>query len=381
MVSTFGPNVRGVSPYADHLASALERTGAIDLTKVDYARAFPAFLLPRGTSYAADNSFARIDYLNPFSWNATRDRLIHTVHLQYWSPAFLPTAIGVLRSARNAGARTVVTWHNPRPHEPFPLLGAMERALMDLGDTIICHTEDGGRLVRQRAPDAHVAICRHGCEIMTERSPNLQDYELCGLSPEHRHVLFFGNIRPYKGLDILLDAWRLVEPRVRNARLVIAGRLWGDRRSPLSRFVDRSAGTRSHARVVRDRIAGAGPSIHDDLSFVSDEKLHAYLRIADIAVFPYRAFESQSGAASMAAGAGVPIVTTGIGGLRELAIDDRFISRDLSPKSLAETLVRHLRSGEWHRSQQLSIAKRFSWDNAARDHLACYDDDHRRRAA
>ena len=74
MLSTFGPNVRGVSPYADALADALLDQESIELTRIDYKRPFPEFILPKGTDYTPNNDFALLDYLSPATWDINKIR-------------------------------------------------------------------------------------------------------------------------------------------------------------------------------------------------------------------------------------------------------------------------------------------------------------------
>lgn len=372
MVSTFGPNVRGVSPYADSLSMALEKTHSIALKRVDYSRAFPGFLLPRGTSYEADNEFASINYLNPFSWNVCKQNNENILHIQYWSPAFLPLTVGILHYARRCGTRTLLTCHNPKPHESVPLLAKIESYMLSLCDGVICHTDKGKEIVRQARPGSNVTVCHHGCHITGIKNSSIEDYRLCGLSTAYRYILFFGNIRPYKGVDVLLDAWQQLKMRFPDTRLVIAGRLWGDRRSLPSRIVSKAMGTSSNARTIEQKLSDSGSDVMTDLTFISNEKLQAYLRIASLAVFPYRSFESQSGAASLAAGAGVPLVTTDVGGLTDLAIDERFIVKNQSSSALADVLAERLDDNVSYRTEQLEIARRFSWDAAAKKHLQVY---------
>ena len=85
MVSTFGPNIRGISPYSDSLATAFNSNNSIQLHRSDYHQAFPKFLLPKNTDYSASNSYATINYLKPSTWDITKDQSYDLVHIQYLS--------------------------------------------------------------------------------------------------------------------------------------------------------------------------------------------------------------------------------------------------------------------------------------------------------
>lgn len=372
LVSTFGPNIRGVSPYADSLSAALVQTEKLKIKKVDYSRGFPRFLVPAGTSYEANNALATINYLSPSSWDIGTSTTLDILHIQYWSPAFLPVILGILSKARNKRIKTLVTWHNPKPHENFPLLKQIERWMTSLCDGIICHTDKGKELILQSSPKSKVMVCHHGCSIQGIKAPSFNDFKLCNLSQAYRYVLFFGNIRPYKGVDTLLDAWAKIAKSVPDTRLIIAGRLWGRKPSLPARWINSAAGTTQFSNSIENKLAAMSDSTSSDLSFISEEKLAAYLRIASLSVFPYHSFESQSGAASLAAGTGTPVVTTGVGGLSDLTIDNRFIVNERSPRNLADVLLTRLSDELDYRQKQLHIAERYSWDSAAEKHIDFY---------
>ena len=372
MISTFGPNIRGVSPYADDLASAINSSATVRLSKVDFERPFPAFILPSGTNYEAQNELAMLDYLSPRSWDLAKRIDFEIAHLQYWSPAYLPIFNVTLSALKRRNKKIVITWHNPSPHESIPLFGALEKRMAEAADLIICHSEAGVELLKGKGFKSRIEVCHHGCDTKPRTSANNQDYLRCQLEPDRKHLLFFGNIRPYKGLDVLLDAWQLAGDQLAEYDLVIAGRLWGEQQSGMARLIHKLAGTSSHATLIKEKLIGQR-NIVTDFNFIEEEKLNAYLRIADLAIFPYTSFESQSGAATRAAGCGIPIISTDVGGLTELLIDPDYACESHSPTALARCLVNAcntLRNDTG--AKQISRAGLFSWERAASIHEQLY---------
>jgi len=375
MISTFGPKVRGISPYSDSLATALSTIGSIDLTLMDYQRAFPNFLLPSKTDYAASNDLAYIDYLKPKTWNVAKEKSYDVVHIQYWSPAFLPIIYAVTKKLKNNSIKVVLTWHNPSPHEKIPLLSGLETRLISMCDSIICHTESGAKILKKYSPNKSINIIHHGCETSRTIIPTNKDYETCNLSPDYKYLLYFGNIRPYKGVEMLLDAWERISSSHCDTKLIIAGRLWESGSSIFSRLIHKVSGTEKYSNLIRNKLLDHSKSVISDLQFIPQEKLISYLRISRFSVFPYQSFESQSGATALAAGYSCPILTTNVGGLKELAISNEFVSKELNADSLSKLLNTQLSQyNNELREKQLRKAQKFSWISSAKMHISAYNE-------
>jgi glycosyltransferase involved in cell wall biosynthesis len=191
----------------------------------------------------------------------------------------------------------VLTAHDLLPREPRPGQVAAQRRLFGAIDALVVHSEYGrGQLVGGLGLDpARVHVIRHGAFSHLGVSGNAP------LPPEVSAVdvpvvLFFGLLRPYKGLDVLLRAWRSVA----GAELWIAGRPMMDM-TPL------------HALAT--------PSVRFVSRFVGDDELAALFRRADVIVLPYARTErfDQSGVLASALAFGKPVVASDIGGFSELA--------------------------------------------------------------
>lgn len=372
LISTFGPNIRGISPYSDSLANALDNSEEVELTKLDYKHPFPSAILPKNTHYDADNSFALIDYKKPSTW-ILPDIDFDVVHIQYWSPAFLPIIIVLTRNIKKSNSKIIITWHNPKLHERIPFIKLLEKYLLNASDGVIIHTVIGETILKNRQSNITSNVIHHGCNQISINSASKSDYDTCNLSESFRYILFFGNIRPYKGLDILLNAWLKIKEKHPQYKLIIAGRIWENSSNILSKFANYLIGTSKYGHLIRSKIDKQNNSIIADLNFITEEKVDAYFRIADYALFPYKSFESQSGAATRAASHGVPIITTDSGGLSELTISNKYICKNNSVDSLAYTLDNRL--NEFHpdlKNIQKSISENYSWANSAAKHIAFY---------
>jgi glycosyltransferase involved in cell wall biosynthesis len=241
----------------------------------------------------------------------------------------------------------VLTAHDVLPREPRPGQRAAQRRLYERVDAVVVHSEHGrARLVDEAGADpAKLHVIPHGAFT------HLLDVEPAALplpDPDRPVVLFFGLVRPYKGLDVLLDAWRGID----DAELWVVGNARMDT-APLR--------------------AQAPPNVRFLERFVSDAEAAALFRRADVAVLPYRQID-QSGVLFTALAFGTPLVLSDAGGFPEVEPAVHAPAGD--PEALRAALQRLL--GDAAERERLRAAAReaaattYSWDAIARAHLALY---------
>ncbi len=189
----------------------------------------------------------------------------------------------------------VLTAHDVMPREPRPGQLAAQRRLYGRMDAVVVHSEHGrDRLVDELSVDpARVHVIPHGALVPRPVWPPILPHELSTASSDRPIVLFFGLLRPYKGVDVLLRAWEGIEA----AELWVVGLPRMDT-GPL------------HAQ--------APPGVRFVERFVSEAESAALFAHADLVVLPYREID-QSGVAFTALGTGTPLLASAVGGLPELA--------------------------------------------------------------
>lgn len=237
--------------------------------------------------------------------------------------------------ALTTGYRTVLTVHDPLGHPGAPSLTRGEtwafKSWFRRAERFVVH---GQALVEELAPivgRARIVVIPHGVSPRSKPLPR----------PESPSVLLFGRLEQYKGVEVLVEAMRLVWERRPEVRLIVAG-----------------AG--EAARLVPD-----DPRIWLIPRYISESEVDTLLAEASLAALPYTQ-ASQSGVGLLAIARGVPVVVSDLGALPELAYDPSFVSEAGNPRALAETIVRHLDDGAEVRSAVLRHAQsRFSWDLAA----------------
>ncbi|HEY6396492.1 MAG TPA: glycosyltransferase family 4 protein [Solirubrobacteraceae bacterium] len=351
-------------PYDHALCAALARAGAsVELvtSRFAYARA------PMPDGYARRELFYRLAPGAPGSALRRAGKLIEHVPdmLRYRRLAHLRTDVvhfqwldlQWLDWRLLPNRPTILTAHDLLPREPRPGQSRAQRRLYSEVSAIVVHSGYGrGQLVERLgvAPDK-VHVIPHGAFThLSERRPERPlPSELRAV--EGPVVLFFGLLRPYKGLETLLEAWRGVE----GAELWIVGRP----RMPLEPL--RALAPRGVRFIPR---------------FVSDDELPAYFRRAGVVVLPYSRTErfDWSGVLATALAFGKPLVLSDIGGFAEVAATGgaRLVAPD-DPAALREALAELVddetalaRLGEAALAAALGP---YSWDLAAQKTLALYE--------
>jgi glycosyltransferase involved in cell wall biosynthesis len=282
------------------------------------------------------------------------------VHFQWLSVQALDRHLLAPRSKPGGRRPLVLTSHDILPREPRPGQLNAQRRAYECFDAIVVHSQRGReRLVAELGVDAQrVHVIEHGAfTYLAERPPGTP-----APAPPHRTdkpvVLMFGLLRPYKGIDILLDAWRGVEgqPPIENAELWIAG---------LPKM-DMAALKRT-----------APPAVRFDDRFIDERELPAYFERADLVVLPYLQAD-QSGVLFTALAFGKPLLLSDVGGFPEL---EQTGAARIVPAGDARALGAVLREllGDRATLTKMCVKARaatrghYSWQTVAAKHLRLYE--------
>lgn len=264
------------------------------------------------------------------------------VHVQ-WFPfvrALPSTELRWIDRLASLGPRVVYTVHNILPHENGDRYRDIYRRVYSRVDGLVSHTEVArDQLVEEFGvePD-RVRVIRHGpLALLPEAEGRGEARRALGIGEGVPLALLFGNVRPYKGTEFLLGAWRHVAAAHPEARLVIAGRGAPGYVSELEGLID--------AYGIRESVEGR-------FEFIPDAELGRLIAAADVLLYPYRDI-TQSGALLTALAAGKTVVATDVGGFSETVEHGRTgllvpygdegalaseIGRALSDVTLRETL-------------------------------------------
>ena len=256
---------------------------------------------------------------------------------------------------RNGHTKVVVHLDNITPHEPHFYDHALNRYFLRSCDGFIYMSEAVHADLRRFRPDAPALFSPH--PLFDTYGPKVERTEACGqlgLDNSLGYVMFFGYIRDYKGLDVLLDAWALLkaEGKTVGRKLLVVGEVYGDG----SKYVE---------QIQR---LGLADDVVMHTDFIPDSEVALWFSVADMVALPYKS-ATQSGVTQVAYAFGVPMVVTNVGGLQEMVPDDvvGVLAQEVSPRCVARAIAKVYEGDNLTRYRQGVCAERhrFSWEATA----------------
>ncbi|MBI4364606.1 MAG: glycosyltransferase [Candidatus Latescibacteria bacterium] len=354
------PHRGGIAHYTTLLARALAARHTLSI--LSFRRLYPGLLFPGTTQLDVSREAIRppvapdpvLDSLNPLTWLDAGARLRKTAPdllvVPWWHPFFGPSLGTAARRARRGPGEPVRVFlcHNVAPHESSPLDRALTAYGLAAADAFLVHARSEAERLQPIARGRPVRVHPHpSYEVFSERAPDREEARKA-LGVSGRVILFFGYVRPYKGLADLLEALTLVRRDAWDQLLVV-----GEFYEPIERYralIDRPE--------LRDRVHVVG-------RYVPNEEVGRYFAAADVVALPYRE-ATGSGIAQVAFGAGVPVIATRAGGLDDLVEDgdSGLLVPPRDPAALARAVERFFDAGMSDRLRA-GVARargRFGWD-------------------
>ena len=296
-----------------------------------------------------------VNTMNPFNWIAVGRWIAREkpdfVLMKYWTPFMAPCFGTIARFARrNDHTKVLCQIDNVEPHEHHLTDKPFNRYYLGVVDGFVYMSEQvHGEL--KAYSDAPALFSPHPLfENFGERVARNEACVRLGLDPTVDYVLFFGLIRDYKGLDLLLDAWAGLRRRglAAGRRLIVAGEFY----TPKERYLRQIADNGLQDEVI----------LHD--RFIPDEQVKYYFSAVDFVVQPYKT-ATQSGVTQIAYQFCVPMVVTDVGGLSEIVPDGR-VGYVCEPtvQGVADAIARMYDGDtiERFRLNCIEERKRFSWE-------------------
>jgi glycosyltransferase involved in cell wall biosynthesis len=361
-------------PYRGGIATIIERLAGVFASRgarvdiLTFSTQYPEWLFPgksqfRGGDPPEGLKIERVvNTVNPFNWLRVGRRIRRegpdAVILKYWTPLMAPcfgTIARVAKRGNNRGrTRFLVQLDNIVPHEKRWFDDPLTRYFVRSMDGFVYMSEEVGRQLARYNTSAPSLYSPHPIfDHFGKPLPGEVAAKELGLDPEREYVLFFGLVRPYKGVDMLLEAWADLKRRglTKNRKLIVAGEFYDD--------------VQKYRQQIRDLELTDDVILHD--RFVHDEQIPAWFSLADLLVLPYRS-ATQSGVTQIALHFEVPMIVTNVGGLPEIVRDGvtGFVCQP-TPQSIADTIEKFYTPGTAQklRAHFPAEKKRFSWDASA----------------
>lgn len=360
ILSCFYPYRGGISQFNACLYEELSREHIVKA--FNFSRQYPEFLFPGKTQYVTPDdeavpveSESLLDTANPFSYiktyKAIRDWKPDVLIVRYWMSYFAPS-LGYITRRMKKHCKVISILDNVIPHEPHFFDAPLTKFFLkgSTGSVTLCEAVSKDLLALK--PEAKYTVIQHPLYSHFGKKKDRAEAERkLGLIPDRKNILFFGLIREYKGLDILLEAFKELDD---SYQLIIAGEPYGS----FEKY-----------RNIIDSIPGKD-RIFMDLKYIKDSEVSDYFSAADVAVLPYRS-ATQSGISSVSYHFEVPMIVTDVGGLKE-TIGDRgtgIVSRNGTPEAIAEEIKRYFAESEIKDNCIGNIRKekeRLSWNTFAK---------------
>jgi glycosyltransferase involved in cell wall biosynthesis len=353
----------GLATFDQRLATEFLDQG-YDCTIYSFSLQYPSFLFPGTTQYSTDPApprlkiVTRINSINPFNWLRTGRELRRLkpdkIVVRFWLPLMGPALGSILRIVRkNRHTRIIAITDNIKPHEKRPGDTLFTRYFLRSCDAFITMSEKVMSDLRSFEKDKPARQVLHPLydnfgEAVSKQEARDFLWRKMGtpIAPSDKILLFFGFIRKYKGLDILLAA--MADPRIRSSgiRLLIAGEFY-DEEKPYRDQIERS---------------GIADSLILATGFIPDNDVRYYLCAADVVIQPYRN-ATQSGVTPLAYYFEKPMIVSDVGGLPALVPHEKAgLVASPEPTAIADAILRFFELGENYFIPHLRREKeKYSW--------------------
>ncbi len=329
ILSCFYPFRGGISQFNSCLLQELGKQHTVKA--FNFKRQYPDLLFPGKTQYVTEDdvavpveSEALLDTANPFTYLSTARKIREwnpdLLIMRYWMSYFAPS-LGYVARHMKSGCKVVSVLDNVIPHEqhffdrPFTkyFLGRQS------GYVVLCNAV--GRDLLSIKPDARYVEIPHPLYgQFGEKIPGHQARKIIGVPENLKTLLFFGLIREYKGLDILIKAFDMLDD---SYALVIAGEPYGS----FDKYAALIENSPNRARIFTNT------------NYIKDSQVSSYFSAADVCVLPYRS-ATQSGISNISFYYDLPLITTNVGGLKEMIADKGLglVVDEITSESVADSI-------------------------------------------
>jgi len=349
----------GISTYNERLARALAGHG-YDVTIYTFTLQYPSFLFPGKTQYSDQpapedlNIKIKVNSVNPFNWIKTGREIKRLkpsfLLIRYWIPFMAPCLGTIARIVKkNRYSKVIAIADNIIPHEKRPGDKALTRYFVKSIDGFITMSRAVLDDLNRFSPNAAKEFNPHPLyDNFGDIIPREKAVSKLMLNQDNRYILFFGFIREYKGLDLLIEAFANKRLRDYPVKLIIAGEFYT---SP-----------DKYLAMIKKYNLGEHIELHTD--FISDDEVALYFSAADIVVQPYKS-ATQSGVTQIAYHFNKPMLVTDVGGLSEMIPDGKvgYVVKP-EPEFITEALVDFFGKSrkETFEKNVIKEKKKYSWD-------------------
>lgn len=348
----------GLASYNERIAKAFEDEGH-EVNIVTFSLQYPNFLFPGKTQYSTDvkpdlDISVAINSVNPLNWikvgRQLKKQRPDLILCKFWLPFMGPCFGTILRIAKSNGHTKVASIiDNIIPHEKRLGDTAFAKYFVGAVDGFVVMSKSVGEDMRQFTLDKSVEFVPHPIyDNYGAIVPKTEAIEQLQLPPTNKYLLFFGFIRKYKGLDILLKA--MADKRIHDLgiKAIIAGEYYDEQQQYLDLIEEYDL----HQHII----------LKDD--FIPNDEVRYYFGASDVVVQPYKS-ATQSGISQLAFHFEKPMIVTNVGGLPEIVNDgvSGYVT-EVDSAAIADAIVDYYQHEQEAAFTEAVIEKKkeFSWE-------------------
>ena len=348
----------GLASYNERIAKAFEDEGH-EVNIVTFSLQYPNFLFPGKTQYSTDakpdlDISVAINSVNPFNWikvgRQLKKQRPDLILCKFWLPFMGPCFGTILRIAKSNGHTKVASIiDNIIPHEKRLGDTAFAKYFVGAVDGFVVMSKSVGEDMRQFTLDKSVEFVPHPIyDNYGTIVPKTEAIEQLQLPPTNKYLLFFGFIRKYKGLDILLKA--MADKRIHDLgiKAIIAGEYYDEQQQYLDLIEEYDL----HQHII----------LKDD--FIPNDEVRYYFGASDVVVQPYKS-ATQSGIYQLAFHFEKPMIVTNVGGLPEIVNNgvSGYVT-EVDSAAIADAIVDYYQHEQEAAFTEAVIEKKkeFSWE-------------------
>ena len=356
LIGPFPPFRGGISDFNVALFNALDKVH--DTQVINYSTQYPKILFPGKTQYknVSNNSYKStriLSSINPFTWNKTANKIIEfqpdIVVIHYWMPFFAPglRKIAILLK-KKIDVKLLAICHNLIPHEKRSYNKYFTRMFLNKIDQFMVMSESVKLDLLKIIPNAKYKLTPHPIyNIFGEAIDKKVARRNLGITAKNV-ILYFGLIREYKGLDILLNSIPYIKNELDDFIVIVAGECY----EKIEKY---------YAILEKQKIKN---SVDLRLKFIPDNEVAEYFSAADVVTLPYRT-ATQSGITQIAYNFNRPVIVSDVGGLAEIVPNGEtgYIVKPGS-KEFAKAIIKFFKEDRFDEfSKNIKIHKQlFSWE-------------------
>ena len=356
IVSPAFPLRGGIADFAAQLYIELAKENEVSV--FTFKRQYPRIFFPGKTQLSVGDDDSKIptsveiDSINPLTWFSTASKIISlkpdVVIFKYWMPFFAPCYRTIAKRIKKiTQAKLVAVCHNVIPHEKKFGDEFLTKSFLGVIDYFVLLSEEVKKDLMEFVQNPKAIVLPHPVYSKFGEAVNKIDAKnYLGLTKKN-YILFFGIIRNYKGLDILIEALSMVKNDV-NLNLIVAGEFYDDQK----KYLDLIEKFDLKNRVI----------LFD--KFIPANEVKYYFCAADTLILPYRD-ATQSGIMQIAVNFNKPVIATNVGGISEVIENSKngYIVEKENPLKLAEAITKFYKEEklESFTNNISTLKEKYSW--------------------